>query len=118
REVLACSAFVSPTALNGNHSIWSYRQPGLIGYANPQPERIDSEDFDAVLRACRERARKENLLGHLRGLAASLEPGVLFPPEERAPDEFRARFPEDDAGRAQGMWDLFGVGAGIGSAGA
>jgi hypothetical protein len=128
RQILPSSAFVSPLAINGTHSIWSYQTPGTAGYANPDPEKIDSEDYITVVRVRRERARRESLLAHLRGLAESMRIPRFPGTAERVPEQLGSLFAPNARDlvesapnvrdRIEGLWDLFRIGDRIGPTGA
>ncbi len=69
RKVLSESTFVPPSSLTG-HTSWTYQSAGTIGFANSDPEDIESEDFMDTWEKAGLIAEdsKENLLQHLSDL--------------------------------------------------
>jgi hypothetical protein len=72
RSVLQQSVFVGPGVIGTSHSVWTYDRPGIAGYANPEPEIVDLDDFDSLVSVIRETARPSTLREHLSALSQHL----------------------------------------------
>jgi hypothetical protein len=97
---------------------WTYQTAGTIGFANSEPEDINSEGFVHVWEKAGLVAEKsrENLLQHLSSLVGDrLQPTLDFGDNPTSNLEF---FGEDQDARRQGFLDLVNFAERIGRIGA
>lgn len=116
-KVLSESTFVPPSSLTG-HTAWTYQSAGTTGYANPEPEDLDSEDFAHAWGTVERMASesKENLLQHLSGLVSGRSQLTLnFAGDPTSDLDFLG---EDQQARRQGFRDLVTFAERIGRIGA
>jgi hypothetical protein len=71
RQVLANSAFISPTRVK-KHKKWMYVGSAGKVVLNPEPEEIEADNWEIVLRQLAEQAEQQSLRTHVRDLAAAL----------------------------------------------
>ncbi len=117
RKVLSESTFVPPSSLTG-HTAWTYQTAGTIGFANSEPENIESENFMHAWEKVRLIAEdsKENLLQHLGSLVGDRsQPTQNFGDDPTSNLEF---FGEDREARRQGFLDLVTFAERVGRIGA
>lgn len=107
-QVLDNSNYVSPNAL-GTHDLWTYIGPGLAGYANPEPEVIDSQGIADVIATARELYGGQTISEHLEALATNLQDANIAksvkPPEEFTEELLKKGF----EGSAQALADLSNI---------
>jgi len=117
RKVLSESTFVSPSSLTG-HKAWTYQTAGTIGFANSEPEDIESEGFMNAWEKTGLIAEdsKENLLQHLSSLVGDRsQPTLNFGDDPTSNLEF---FGKDQEARRQGLLDLVTFAERVGRIGA
>ena len=72
-NVLSESNFVSPAVVGATHTVWSFTGTGTAGWANPDGERLESENWSSVReRLFAEIVPRKNLVDHLAELAAGV----------------------------------------------
>lgn len=71
RRVLSQSAYLIPSRV-GTHKKWMYVGPSGKVILNPDPEQIDSEEWQLLTELMAKQARKESLRTHISQLAHSI----------------------------------------------
>lgn len=85
RQVLSKSAYLIPSRV-GRHKKWMYAVPSGRTILNPDPEEIESVDWEIILGSLREQAREESLQVHVASLAKAVRETQIESDDQQEPN--------------------------------
>jgi hypothetical protein len=81
-KILENSNFVSPASLGGSHQVWTYVEPGIRGWANPDGEELPAESWSGIEQSLGASKKATTVLEHLRAMAESLRSSKMVRPSD------------------------------------